>query len=188
LTALTFGAVAMGIGGVYSILSDVYLRDRSRVSQRLDEEFRRKQRERAKKSLQLKDLSKVLADVGELADDSPGLRQRFEAMIEQSGLDLTPERLQLIACLSALGLGAASGLFRQSLVVGVLGALVGASVPLLYVQFTRQARLEKLRSQLPDAFDLMGRVIRAGQTMAQALLAVTDEFAQPIAGEFAYCF
>jgi tight adherence protein B len=59
---------------------------------------------------------------------------------------------------------------------------------LLYVQFKRNARLEKLRTQLPDAFDLMGRVIRAGQTMSQSLMAVADEFPQPIAGEFAYCF
>ncbi len=34
----------------------------------------------------------------------------------------------------------------------------------------------------------MGRVVRAGQTMSQALRAVADEFAQPIAGEFAYCY
>ena len=34
----------------------------------------------------------------------------------------------------------------------------------------------------------MGRVIRAGQTMSQALQAVADEFPPPIAGEFAYCY
>src|SRR5262249_43207356 len=44
------------------------------------------------------------------------------------------------------------------------------------------------QAQLPDAFDLMGRVVRAGQTVSQALLAVADEFAQPIAGEFSYCY
>src|SRR5262249_6690744 len=42
--------------------------------------------------------------------------------------------------------------------------------------------------QLPDAFDLMARMIRAGQTMSQALHAVGNEFDQPIAGEFAYCY
>jgi tight adherence protein B len=31
-------------------------------------------------------------------------------------------------------------------------------------------------------------MIRAGQTMSQALQAVGNEFDQPIAGEFAYCF
>jgi tight adherence protein B len=34
----------------------------------------------------------------------------------------------------------------------------------------------------------MARVVRAGQTLAQALLAVADEFPQPISGEFAYCY
>ena len=48
--------------------------------------------------------------------------------------------------------------------------------------------MEKLLSQLPDAFDLMGRVIRAGQTMSQGLQAVADEFAPPIATEFSYCY
>jgi tight adherence protein B len=188
LSGLTFGAVVIGIAGVYSIVSDLYLRDRSRVSQRLDEEFRRRQRERAKKSLQLKDLSKVLADVGEIANESPSLGQRLEAMIEQSGLETTPQKLQLIACFIALALGTALGTLRHSLVAGAVGVLIGAAGPFLYVELKRQARLEKLRSQLPDAFDLMGRVIRAGQTMSQALLAVSDEFPQPIAGEFAYCF
>jgi tight adherence protein B len=34
----------------------------------------------------------------------------------------------------------------------------------------------------------MARVIRAGQTMAQGLQAVADEFDAPIAAEFAYCY
>ena len=109
-------------------------------------------------------------------------------MIEQSGLELTPQKLLAIAAVSGLTLGALGGLLRQSLVIAAVGALIGAGVPLLYVQMKRKARLEKLLSQLPDAFDLMGRVIRAGQTMSQALQAVADEFPQPIAGEFTYCY
>ena len=34
----------------------------------------------------------------------------------------------------------------------------------------------------------MSRVIRAGQTMSQALQAVADEFAPPVAAEFAFCY
>jgi tight adherence protein B len=34
----------------------------------------------------------------------------------------------------------------------------------------------------------MGRVVRAGQTMVQALQAVADEFPQPVAGEISYCY
>ncbi len=188
LTILTFGAVVMAIAGVYSIVSDLYLRDRSRVLERVDEEFRGRQRERAKKSLLLKDLRAVLAEAGDLGEQAPTLNQRFEAMIEQSGLDLAPQRLQAFIAIAAVGSGSVFGLLRQSLAVGVIAALIGAALPVLYVQAKRSARLEKLRSQLPDAFDLMGRVIRAGQTTSQALMAVADEFPLPIAGEFAYCY
>jgi tight adherence protein B len=186
LPILTFVAVVTAIGGIYSILSDLYLRDRTRVNQRVDDEFRKRQRERAKKSLLNKDLSQLFAEAE--GEKAPGLSQWFEAMVEQSGLDITTRRLQVITAASGLGLGAVCGLLRQSLVTGVVGALAGAALPLLYVQFKRNARLEKLRSQLPDAFDLMGRVIRAGQTVSQGLLAVADEFPQPIAGEFSYCY
>jgi tight adherence protein B len=188
LSILTFGAVVMAIGGAYSILSDVYLRDRSRVSHRIDEEFRRRQRERVKRSLLNKDLGQLAAEAEADREGWLSVSQRLEALVEQSGLNLTVARLQAITAVSGLGLGAACGLLRQSIVTGVVGALVGVAVPLFYVQYKRNARLEKLRSQLPDAFDLMGRVIRAGQTMSQALLAVADEFPQPIAGEFAYCY
>jgi tight adherence protein B len=184
---MTFGAVVTAIGGAYSILSDLYFRDRSRVYQRVDEEFRSRQRERAKKSLMVKDLRQILAE-SDLDDETPSLRQRFDAMVEQSGLELTPERLQVIIAVSGLVSGALLGLIRQSISIGILAALIGAAAPLFYVQFKRKARTEKLRVQLPDAFDLMGRVIRAGQTMSQALQAVADEFPLPIAGEFAYCY
>jgi len=79
-------------------------------------------------------------------------------------------------------------LLRHSLLAAAAGVAVGAALPPLYVQFKRNQRLEKLRSQLPDSFDLMSRVIRAGQTMAQAQQAVADEFAPPIAAEFAFCY
>jgi tight adherence protein B len=188
LMILTFGAVVTAIVGLYSIASDLYLRDRSKVSRRVDDEFRKRQRERAQQSLLFKDLGQLGADAGADEDAKPSLRARFEAMIEQSGLDVTARNLLVVAAVSGLTLGAVGGLIRQSLAVAAVGALLGAGVPVLYVQTKRKARLEKLLSQLPDSFDLMGRVIRAGQTMSQALQAVSDEFPQPIAGEFNYCY
>jgi tight adherence protein B len=188
LTLLTFGAAITAVLGVYSIVSDLYLRDRSRVSQRVDDEFRKRQRDRARKSLLVKDFNQLVAEAGTEGVDRPTLRQRFESMVDQSGLEVTPRKVLTIAAATGLGLGAIAGLLRQSIVVGAVAAVIGAAVPVAYVQIKRKARLEKLLSQLPDAFDLMGRVIRAGQTMSQALMSVADEFPQPIAGEFSYCY
>jgi tight adherence protein B len=188
LTFLTFVAVVTAFAGVYSIVSDLYLRDRSRVSQRVDDEFRKRVRAQAQKSLLFKDLRALVAEGTMGQEERPKIQQRFEAMVEQSGLELSPARLLAIMVGTSIGLGLLGALLRHNILVAAVGAILGAGVPFFYVNFKRNARLEKLLSQLPDAFDLMSRVIRAGQTISQGLQAVGDEFSPPIAGEFAFCY
>ena len=48
--------------------------------------------------------------------------------------------------------------------------------------------MARLQEQLPDCFDLMARVIQSGQTIAQALSSVADEFDAPAGVEFGYCY
>jgi tight adherence protein B len=186
---LTFVAGALVIAAGYSILSDLFLRDRSRIGQRVDEVLRKRQRDKARQSSLFKDLGGSLPpEIGASLETRQSLHQRFLAMVEQSGLELSPRRLLIYIVVCGLCGAAITFLLRLSLpaVVGV-GAVL-AVAPFLYVWFRRRARLRKLMSQLPDAFDLMSRVIRAGQTMAQALQGVADEFDAPVASEFAYCY
>ncbi|MFO0841668.1 MAG: type II secretion system F family protein [Gemmataceae bacterium] len=188
LPLLGFAAGALAVAGAYSLLSDLFLRDRSRVNQRVDEEFRKRQRDQARRSTLFGDLAALAPGEATAAEENPGLRRRFQELVDQSGLNLTPQRLLAIMAAFSLGLGAVGGALRQSLIVGILGALVGGALPLLYVAQKRRARLQKMLSQLPDALELMARIIRAGQTTSQAIQAVSDEFDQPIAGEFNYCY
>lgn len=186
VTILGFFATVLTFAAVYSLLSDLFFRHAARVNRRLDDEFRTTQRERAKKSTLFKVRHKIPTEgAGNTAKVSP--RQRVEALIEQSGLALDPQQLLAFSAAGALILGGLAGWLRHSLVVGLILGLVGASLPLMYVSFKRKVRLDKFLEQLPDAFDLMGRVLRAGQTVPQAMLAVADEFSAPIAGEFVYC-
>jgi tight adherence protein B len=184
---LTFVAACLAVAAAYSIVSDLFLRDRSRVSRRVDEEFRKRQRDRAMKSSLFKNLGQLAAEAAE-EEGQQSLQQRFENLVEQSGLEWTPRRLVILMVTVGLAFGVLAGLIRQNVLIGTAMAPVGAALPMLYVALKRKARMEKLMSQLPDAFDLMGRVIRAGQTMSQAMQAVADEFDQPLAGEFAYCY
>jgi tight adherence protein B len=188
LPFLAFGAVVAAVAGAYSLLTDLYLRDRSRVSQRIDDEFRKRQRERARKAMLFKDLNQLAAEAAGDLQARSNLRQWLGTMVEQSGLDLTVRKLVTMSAAAGLILGLLVGLWRQSPLAAVAAAAIGAVLPIANVHLKRKARLEKLMSQLPDAFDLMGRVVRAGQTLSQGLQAVVDEFAQPIAGEFAYCY
>src|SRR5262249_59341455 len=91
-----------------------------------------------------------------------------------------PPLLALHMAGAGLAGGLLVGLLTRQLLFGVLGALIAAAIPYLYVSLKRKRRLAKLTSQLPDTFDLMARVIRAGQTMSQALQAVAEEFDAPI--------
>jgi tight adherence protein B len=183
---LTFLAGVLVVAGAYSVIADLFLRDRSRVSKRVDEEFRKRQRAQAQKSVLFKNLGQHAAEAADVGDGAD-LRQRFEALVEQSGLTLSTERLLVIMAGAGLGFGAL-GLLLQGLLGALVLAPLGAGLPLLYVHFRRKARLHKLLTQLPDAFELMARIIRAGQTTSQALQAVADEFDLPIGGEFGYCY
>jgi tight adherence protein B len=188
---MTFLAGILAVVGVYSLCSDLFLRDRNRVGARVDEEFRKRQRTHAQKSTLFKSLDRLTAEAPEGFDQEEergGLGRRFTSLVEQSGLNLTPRRLLTIMAAAGLAPGALGALLFQNLLVGGVFALIGAVAPLLYVSFRRTARLNKLLSQLPDAFDLMGRVIRAGQTTSQAIQAVADEFEKPLSAEFAYCY
>ena len=187
LTLLTFAAVALAIVGLYSLLTDLFLRDRDRVRRRFDQEFRQLQRDKVQKSPLFKNLGQPAGPTP--ADEAaPGLRRRFARLVEQSGLDLTPRRLATLMSAAGLLLGAVAWLASGNPVFGGGAGLLGVVAPLFYVQFRRQRRLGKMLAQLPDAFDLMARVIRAGQTISQALQAVAEEFEPPLAGEFTYCF
>ncbi len=188
LGLLTFVAVALAVAGAYSIFSDLFLRDRSRVQDRVDDEFRRKQRKRAEHSNLFRNLGQLARDAESDQELHPPRWRRFGSMVEQSGLDTTPQKILIIAGVMGLVVGGMLLVVLGKILVAAIGLLSGFALPFLYVKHKKNARLEKLRTQLPEAFELMARVIRAGQTMSQALLAVSDEFTPPIAAEFSYCY
>jgi tight adherence protein B len=189
LSFLTFLAVVTAIAGVYSILTDLFLRDRSLIKERIDLEFVQRKSARARKLSLFKDPNQLALEFADQDDDDVrGLRRRFEAMVEQSGLNLSPARL--LAQVFALGVVAATlaGLLSQNLLGAVCAAPIGAALPVIHVARARNARAAKLLAQLPDAFELMSRVVRSGQTVTLALRSVADEFPSPVSSEFALCY
>jgi tight adherence protein B len=188
VAALTFVAAVLAFLGVYSVVVDLYLRDRTRLSQRLDDEFQTRSSSHGRRSPVFKNLEKLAREAGKSENVSILHFRRWLAhMVEQSGLDVTPGRVLAISLGTALIAGAAAGLLGAWW-LAPLAALVGAAAPVLYVVWKKQKRLEKLLSQMPDTFELVARLIRAGQTTSQAFQGVADEFEPPIAAEFAYCY
>lgn len=188
LPILGFAAAVTAVLGIYSIMSDLFLRDRARINRRLDEEFRGRQKERAQRSLLFKESSTFTLDAADDAARESGWNERLELLIEQSGLEIPLRRLFLFMVLSGFVVGLVGFVVSRGSYFAWLLFFLGAYVPLGVVQYRRSARLNKLLSQLSDAFDLMARCIRAGQTMSQSMQAVADEFDPPISHEFSLCF
>ena len=185
---LAFVTAAAGLLAVAQLVSDLVLRDRSRLNSRVDAEFSRKRAEQAARKTPLfRNLGQMAAALAD-PDAAPTIRQRFESMIDQSGIDTTSAQLLRLAGIMGLVAGGVDFAVRQKVIEAVVVTLAIGILPIYRVKRRRDARLEKLRSQLADAFDLMARVIRAGQTLGQSLLAVADEFPQPIAAEFGQCY
>ena len=188
LPILTYLAILMCAVAVFSLLSDVFQRDKKRVQERLDVEFHNKQREKVKRSLLFKDADPFQLDPADGArPPQPTWSEWLQSMLDQSGLELTKIQLLYYSSGVAVGCGLVTGLLTRSVIFGLIAAAFGSVLPIGFVNFKRNSRLEALRAQLSDAFDLMARILRSGQSMAQAMQAVASEFASPISEEFAYC-
>src|SRR5205814_1606306 len=114
------------------------------------------------------------------------LRARLENVLKEANV---PLGLRGVLALTA-GLGMTAGASVTLVcgpLIGILGAALAAAAPLLYLRARGKARREKILAQLPNAFDLMARVIRSGNSVTQALQAVVDAFEGPLATEFASC-
>jgi tight adherence protein B len=112
------------------------------------------------------------------------LRNRFDDLARQAAIPLRFERfLGLSACCGIItGVGA---FFLAGGIAAILLGLVATFVPLFLLNIRRKWRRERMLNQLAGAFELMARVLRAGQSVPEALRAVVEAFEDPVSGEFA---
>lgn len=168
-----------------SLFAELFLKDKLRVHQRIDEEFRGKVRKQAESSSLFNDVKRLSSAAIDLSQKD-SLVDRLTLLIEQSGLNLTVNRLLASTAVAAVVLALLGFVLTQNIAVVVLGVVIGAALPTSSVAMVRKRRQMTLLAQLPDAFDLMARAVRAGNSFWQAVQAVSEEFEAPLAIELAY--
>lgn len=114
--------------------------------------------------------------------------EKFNLWVEQSGMRVSPIALIAMSLIVGVVAFVIVAALLLNVWLGLLALLITAPLPFAMVALERYRRSDKIRSQLPDALDLMSRMLRAGQTIPQALSGVADEFDAPIADEFGYCY
>lgn len=199
LLMFIFLAASLGLAAGYSIWRDLRQGDSSRTRRRMESEFQKTETKLATRTSLFKSGPSQF-DLGEIAPptfaDTPAAplpepkrlhwQTRLQTMLAQSGLPLSLPQLAYISVAAALG-GLVAGQLAYGPLLAAAGALGLGLAPLLYVRQRQKARSDRLLMQLPDAFDLMARVLRSGHSVPQSLQAVADTFDQPISGEFTQC-
>ena len=96
-----------------------------------------------------------------------GLTAGFAVTTAAISLYLLPGRFALLACLAGL---------------------MAAPLPLMYVRWKRNKRMDQFGRQLPAAMDLMGQALRAGQSLPSAIQLVGEQVGDPLGPAFHHAF
>ncbi len=91
----------------------------------------------------------------------------------------------LLLCLGvAVLLGVIVLVWSKILVFAWVGFLLGFFIPYSYASFRRTKRFNEFEEHFPQAIDTLARAVRAGHAFTTALEMISDEMAEPVAGEF----
>lgn len=120
--------------------------------------------------------------------------QKFERMLVAAQVTIPTGRLMLIILIAPiaiffaillvmalLGIPVALG---RIVMIGTFAAVVGAFLPLMFLQFKANRTRKKMQDQFPTALDVFVRGLRAGHPIAAALDLLTVEMPDPIGSQF----
>ncbi|MDD4602049.1 hypothetical protein SDC9_14770 [bioreactor metagenome] len=117
--------------------------------------------------------------------ESPQVTRWFEHRLIQAGLPIRGSEF-LVVCTGVAVL--AAGLFMLltgKLILAVLGAVLGFSLPVLFLKTKIARRTAAFNGQLGDSLVLIANSLRTGYSFMQAIEMVSREMPRPIAEEFA---
>ena len=117
-----------------------------------------------------------------VADSSFG--DKIGREIARADLKLKPGEYVATMVIAAIGVGFVGWYIGGSWIVGVIGAVIGATLPRGYIKNLQKKRLIKFNEQLADMLNLMVNGLRAGYSTMQAMEAISKELPPPICDEF----
>jgi tight adherence protein B len=110
---------------------------------------------------------------------------RIATNLAQADMKLRPAEYVLAIIIAAFLLGFfAWAIGGQNVVSALIGVILGAILPRIYMRRQQNKRLTTFGNQLPDMLNLVVNGLRAGYSTMQALEAVSKELPPPLSTEF----
>jgi tight adherence protein B len=174
---------------IFNLVADLRKKEIRKVAERLRDEGGMKESavEAAAKDSILRRMNASQSAVGSFI---AGLAfvPRLQQWLDQANISWTATTL----ILNLVGLGSVGYIVcyfletAQWVMLSVALGLVG--LPLLVIYVLRKIRLNKFMHQLPDVFELMSQALRAGHSLANSILVVSQQLPDPVGTEFARVF
>jgi tight adherence protein B len=186
MSYIVFGAIAVGVAALIGGVATFVLgRSGTTAEKRLGEITQGKGAAAAANEMSVNLLA------ADFDDDEGNSFERFiskffnlRAFVQQSGVDISPSSVVLMALVLAAAGGATGFLLPLAVVASPLLAATLGSGPFLWIIFKRKIRLGKFEKQLPEAMGLLSRSLRAGHSLGDGIHLIGDEMSDPIRSEF----
>ena len=184
-------AVVVSVGGMLFAVLTMLQKGDEGIEDRLTSLTQNSGRGASKKSSESTlSLLKSSLEEGDQWTDKLNRLFPISKMLELSGTDITIEKLVMMTAGFTIAAAAVSFYLlpaRFSL-LSVIAGLLAMPLPLLYVRWKKNKRMDKFGRQLPAAMDLMGQALRAGQSLSAAIQLVGTQTEDPLGPEFQYAF
>ena len=132
-----------------------------------------------------KDSKGALTDWVNKRVEKSTIGERIARDLARADLKFKPGEYMALYVIAIIGGAMIAYLVGGRLVLSALiGAIVGAFLPGLYVNSQKGKRLVRFNDQLPDMLNLVVNGLRAGYSTMQAMEAVSKELPSPICEEF----
>jgi tight adherence protein B len=132
-----------------------------------------------------KDSKGALTDWVNKRVEKSTIGERIARDLARADLKFKPGEYMALYVIAIIGGAMIAYLVGGRLILSALiGAIVGAFLPGLYVNSQKGKRLVRFNDQLPDMLNLVVNGLRAGYSTMQAMEAVSKELPSPICDEF----
>ncbi len=166
--------VLLVIGVIVSTTSDKTSMD-DRINKYLEED----------KKDEDKETKGALTDWVNKRVEKSSIGDRISRDLARADLKFKPGEYMALFVIAVIGVGlVAFFLGGRLLISALIGAVIGAFLPGMYVKNQQGKRLTRFNDQLPDMLNLMVNGLRAGFSTLQAMEAVSKELPPPICDEF----
>jgi tight adherence protein B len=108
----------------------------------------------------------------------------LQKMLSQAGMSMRAGNFLALSAVTGVAATLLAYGFSKRIEAAWIALLVGFVLPYTYVSLQRNKRFEKFEELFPEAIDTLARAVRAGHAFTTALEMITNEVAEPIAGEF----